>query len=184
MKEFSSRYSLVAWPWAQKSLEVESDFCVSLSNFSLTLVFRSCQSQENEGARVVEEKIKVTCQNGHALAAPRRAIGKTLPCPVCRAKVTVLDPSSRTNDQDIGGMSNASTVMRALAVQQEKQSALTDTGVMRILGDSPRLPDPPVRNSPKLRECPKCGHQVSLTRTVCNRCHCFIGSSSEHSSIA
>ena len=40
-------------------------------------------------------KIKVTCPNGHKLAAEERKAGKTVACPVCGVKLTIPVPEDR-----------------------------------------------------------------------------------------
>lgn len=90
----------------------------------------------------------VTCPQGHQLRAPERAIGKTLPCPLCRQMVSV----------------------------KAAKPSLSDTGVMRILENfvPPAEPTPPVE-LPHLRQCPVCSGGVADASSVCGHCHCYVG---------
>ena len=45
-------------------------------------------------------KIKVTCPNGHKLAAEERKAGKTVACPVCGVKLKRVQ--RRVDDQIVG----------------------------------------------------------------------------------
>ncbi|GAA4460134.1 ATP-binding protein [Novipirellula rosea] len=94
------------------------------------------------------EFVHVQCHAGHRLKAGTHLRGRTLPCPKCRAEVVVPQP----------------------------KDTLSDTGVMRILGDLAPLSEPPVaKQQPPQRPCPRCSLEVSVDLSVCNHCQCFIG---------
>ena len=96
--------------------------------------------------------VYVTCEHGHRLKANTSLRGKTFSCPVCRLSVTVPLPDD----------------------------PLSDTGVMRILGDIPPLPPSPEPLRSQLRPCPGCGAKVRNELTVCNACQCYIGHSPDY----
>ncbi|WP_145171262.1 hypothetical protein [Rubripirellula lacrimiformis] len=64
---------------------------------------------------------------------------------------------------------------RATIVTPEPKS-VTESSVMRILGDLDPTPAPPQASQIRLRPCPKCAASISETLAVCNRCQCYIGS--------
>lgn len=58
--------------------------------------------------------------------------------------------------------------------------AVTDTGVMRILGETASLPPIPQRHSeqpesPTLKQCARCGTSISVNAAVCSHCNCYVG---------
>ena len=60
-------------------------------------------------------KIKVTCPNGHKLAAEERKAGKTVSCPVCGVKLTIPVPENRKCTD--------SAVLRILGIGDELRKA-------------------------------------------------------------
>lgn len=106
----------------------------------------------------------ITCSNGHHLRAAGALAGKTQPCPRCG--VSVIIPWEE-----------------ALMVPEEPpvRASLSDTGVMRILGDTPVVSaqDPEADtnqlNPESHRPCPRCEHLVSEQSTVCPTCACYLG---------
>ena len=128
-------------------------------------------------------KITVTCPSGHRLRGGTLLIGKSVCCPKCHTEfVFALGSVSRTDHQ-----------------------AVTDTGVMRILGEMPgksqkdfvappvtenvRVSDTgvirilsetgestqPPREAEVLRPCSRCGVPIPETLAVCNHCNCYVG---------
>ena len=96
------------------------------------------------------EYVHIQCASGHRLKAGIHLRGKTLACPKCRTPVVI----PQAND------------------------ALSDTGLMRILGDVAPLPAPRTMaktSTVKPRSCPRCGLEVSQDRSVCRHCNCFVG---------
>ncbi|WDQ16886.1 ATP-binding protein [Rhodopirellula sp. P2] len=105
----------------------------------------------------------LTCSNGHHLRAAGALAGKTLPCPRCGVAVTIP-------------WEDAFTVPE----QPPQRDSLSDTGVMRILGEasmpvqqSETQPSDPSTGSH--RPCPRCEHLVSDQSTVCPKCSCYMG---------
>lgn len=62
-----------------------------------------------------------------------------------------------------------------------QRDTLSDTGVMRILGDYP-LPANPGSSVdlPMLRSCPVCTREVPDASTVCKHCLCYVGPSPDY----
>lgn len=93
--------------------------------------------------------IYTTCDSGHRLKGKPTLAGKTIRCPNC-GKPAVFPAA-------------------------EKQ-AISDTGVMQILGLAEQTPDPPGPGKMvTYRVCPKCRQQVVTTLRVCNHCNCYLG---------
>lgn len=114
-----------------------------------------------------EEKMNrksITCSNGHHLRAAGALAGKTLPCPRCGVAVTIP-------------WEEAFTVPEEPPVRD----TLSDTGVMRILGEPAVAPaaetktDAPQANPESHRPCPRCEYLVSDQSTVCPKCACYMG---------
>ena len=92
--------------------------------------------------------IKISCPNGHRIQASSKLAGRTLPCPKCKQPVTVPAPSA---------------------------TAISDTGVMRILGEVTPLPPAPERIPDSKRACPRCHRANSASLSVCPHCKCYVG---------
>jgi ssDNA-binding Zn-finger/Zn-ribbon topoisomerase 1 len=96
----------------------------------------------------------VVCNEGHRIHAAHRLAGKTLPCPKCGVPVTV--PEAKTDP-------------------------LSDTAVLRILGDSTASTQAAAAaDEPTTRACPKCSVQIGLYLSVCPFCHCYAGAVSDY----
>jgi hypothetical protein len=128
-------------------------------------------------------KITVTCPAGHRLRGGTLLIGKSVCCPKCHAEF-VFAPSRSTSGDG---------------------RQVTDTGVMRILGEMPKreptmpfeeppsqkravtdtgvmriLGDQPEISKPAsgavpLRPCSRCGVHIPESMAVCDHCHCYVG---------
>jgi len=96
--------------------------------------------------------IYVTCDGGHRLKANSKLAGKTLVCPVCRTHVSVPAP----------------------------EDTLSDTGVLRILGDAQPISAADDSLPFELRPCPRCHVQVRGHLSVCPACDCYIGVSPDY----
>jgi hypothetical protein len=57
---------------------------------------------------------------------------------------------------------------------EKENGAVTDTGVMRILGDQP-VPPPPSREPVATRPCSRCDVPVPESLAVCSHCNCYVG---------
>ncbi len=97
-----------------------------------------------------ENTITVSCPSGHRLRGGFEMFGKNVKCPRCQAAF-VFAPD-KANDSDHRAVTDTG-VMRILGdmpqvtpppqPSQTDNRAVTDTGVMRILGDMPQLASPP-----------------------------------------
>ncbi|MFG0288797.1 MAG: ATP-binding protein [Rhodopirellula sp. JB044] len=112
----------------------------------------------------------ITCPQGHQLRASKRVFGKTLPCPVCKQLLTVpLFPPPPSDP-----------VASDAAASEEKKDSLSDTGVMRILGDYVARNEDASDNSldekaRSIRSCPVCDSSLSEAATICKNCKCYVG---------
>ena len=97
----------------------------------------------------LQETITLTCPNGHRLRGAATLVGKTVKCPRCRAVFAITAPAPFT---------------------------VTDTGVMRILGEVPSAPEPALNfGEVETEPCPRCGVAIDSGATVCKHCECYIG---------
>ena len=99
-------------------------------------------------------KIAVACPSGHRLRGDSKLVGKTVECPKCETDFVFAPTLSRHPDAE---------------------KTVTDTGVMRILGDMGSLPPAPERQSVETRPCTRCGVAISESLAVCNHCNCYVG---------
>ena len=103
----------------------------------------------------------VACERGHRFKAMDAYRGKIVHCPQCQAHVPIPIQSSST------------------AAVPTAKDPLSDTGVMRILGDLDPLPPPPVgtqsEESTNYRNCPRCSVSIRTDATLCNHCNCYVG---------
>ncbi len=91
--------------------------------------------------------IRVACPTGHQLRGDSTMIGKTISCPKCKER---------------------------FVFQSDK---VTDTGVMRILGDAPSLENTDNQHmNSETRPCPRCSTSIAATAMVCRHCDCYVGS--------
>ena len=96
-----------------------------------------------------EESMTCECPNGHRLRGSVKLIGKSIRCPRC-------------NEKFVFGYYIRQTV--------------SDTAVMRILGDPPSPPPAPEPSDENAtRPCDKCGVEVSSNATVCKHCNTYLG---------
>ena len=97
----------------------------------------------------LQETITLSCPNGHRLRGAATLVGKTVKCPRCRAVFAITAPAPST---------------------------VTDTGVMRILGEVPIPTEPTLNlNNVETQPCPRCGVAIDSGVTVCKHCNCYIG---------
>ncbi len=101
-------------------------------------------------------RIHFTCPEGHKLTAKAELAGKLGKCPGCDRVVVVPKP---VNLEEV------------LANRNE----MTDSGVMRILGEVPPLPPAPEKPSGAHRTCPRCHKILNHTATICSGCQLYVG---------
>lgn len=102
--------------------------------------------------------ITFRCENNHKIRANENQAGQKGVCPKCKCRVLV--PSKEPK------------------LPQPRQ--MTESGVMRILGDAPAAPPMPSMPSPELakrefRKCPRCKKRLSPAVTLCQHCHLYVG---------
>ncbi len=99
----------------------------------------------------------VVCAGGHRIHAAHRLGGQTLPCPKCG--IPVLVPKMKTD-------------------------TLSDTAVLRILGDvtPPQVNESNASESNRqaVRACPRCSVKIGLYLSVCPFCQCYAGPVSDY----
>jgi hypothetical protein len=128
-------------------------------------------------------KITVTCPGGHRLRGGTLLVGKPVCCPKCHAEFVF-------------------GAREALAAENR---TVSDTAVIRILGEMPAPPAAATAQSPKVeprsisdtgvmrilgeslpagrsvksrvpqRPCTRCGLAIPETAAVCDHCHCYVG---------
>lgn len=80
---------------------------------------------------------------------------------------------------DIQGQDASITQLQPTGTRQ--RDSLSDTGVMRILGDFPPPANPPTSgDESKLRNCPVCACELADTETQCQHCLGYIGPSPDY----
>lgn len=94
-----------------------------------------------------ESKMTCKCNRGHKVRGSVSLVGETVRCPRC-------------SDQFIFGY--------------EERESVSDTAVMRILGDGP-APAPAPKPQAITRPCSRCGVEISPSTSVCEHCNCYVG---------
>ncbi len=115
------------------------------------------QHQHEKGKKVTENtanaKITDSCPSGHRVRGDIGLAGKNVRCPKCR-KEFVFAP------------------LKPVATES---ATVSDTSVMRILGETPELPPVPEKKAAATRSCPRCGISISANTSVCNHCNTYVG---------
>jgi len=96
---------------------------------------------------IKRETVTCKCPRGHKLRGNAGLIGKTVCCPRCSEK---------------------------FIFGYQVRQYVSDTAVVRILGDAPTAPPLP-RDEPETRPCTRCGVAISAVATVCEHCNCYVG---------
>ena len=94
------------------------------------------------------ESVEILCPNGHRLMGSTDMVGRNVRCTKCQAKFPFVIPMKKS---------------------------LTETGVLRILGDVSPVPMPPEVELPTQRPCPRCFKIISVNANVCEHCCCYVG---------
>jgi hypothetical protein len=126
-------------------------------------------------------KITVVCPQGHRLRGGTKLVGKTIRCPKCRSEF-VFAPTKPTPPPNRAVTDTA--VMRILGdgpgspaveskVDESNHRLISDTGVIRILDDQASAPPPP--STVEMRPCPRCKIPTPEAAAVCEHCNCYLG---------
>ncbi len=101
------------------------------------------------------EHIHFHCPHGHSVKAKATLAGKMAKCPACEAVMLIPEPTR-------------------LQIPRGN-SALTESAVMRILGDAAPLPSPPEKIIESPRNCPRCHKALPGYTTICDGCKLYVG---------
>ena len=95
--------------------------------------------------------VKCTCPAGHKVRGPVALIGEMVDCPHCEIRFV-------------------------FGAKSPDQVSVTDTGVMRILGDlpAPETSSAPM-HAPATKPCSRCGVSIEESATVCKHCNTYMG---------
>lgn len=102
-----------------------------------------------------QSKMSCSCPNGHRVRGSVTLQGSRVRCPKCRTAFIFPAANSERNG-----------------------SAVSDTSIMKILGDLSQTGIPVVNASDNLRACMRCGGATPKTLAVCSHCRCYIGMNS------
>ena len=120
-------------------------------------------------------KIKVTCPNGHKLAAEERKAGKTVACPVCGVKLTIPVPEDRKCTD--------SAVLRILGIGDELLKATRGEKTKYDFppeGSDLLLGAHPSKKQRNTQICPQCDWEIDAGYTVCPHCHFYLSGSAKN----
>ena len=99
-------------------------------------------------AKKSSERIKITCNCGASLMAPKKAVGRKVKCPRCDKVFTVPDPGSTVD-----------RMIYALSDDQYNKPALEEQ------------PEPPApKETEKGKLCPNCNSEMKKDAALCIRC--------------
>jgi hypothetical protein len=96
--------------------------------------------------------IAIQCPNGHRLTGPAELVGRKVRCSKCQTTFQLELP---------------------------RKASLTESSVVRLLGDVDPLPAPPSaveeEDPTKRKTCQRCHHSISVHANVCEHCKCYVG---------
>lgn len=109
-------------------------------------------------------------------------LGKNVKCPRCQSPF-VFAPTKSTDSNraitDTGVMRILGDMPRSTPPAQPKPTdsrGVTDTGVMRILGDvAESKPARTPTAEAAIRPCTRCGIKIQESLAVCPHCNCYVG---------
>ena len=110
-------------------------------------------------------------------------VGKTVKCPKCQKAFAFEPPKPVRRENravtDTGVMRILGEMPKMASSTEsihEDQRSVTDTGVMRILGEIPELP-PAAKNSSEVakRPCSRCSAPIPESSAICPHCSCYVG---------
>jgi|GEM_PF-4889894 len=87
------------------------------------------------------------CSHGHRLKTDRRHAGKPSQCPQCRIPLTVPQPQA---------------------------NPITDSGVVRLLGEHHAPAKPSFAALEPEQACPRCGGEIATAARICKHCEVYL----------
>ncbi|MEM6469971.1 MAG: hypothetical protein AAF802_10490 [Planctomycetota bacterium] len=105
--------------------------------------------KDNSNNKIPSEQLTCKCQCGQKVRGKPSLIGKTVRCPRCHEKFVF-----------------------GYFIREK----VTDTAVVRLLGDAPEVPPIPEKLTVETRKCERCGVEISPKVSVCDKCQCYVGS--------
>lgn len=103
-----------------------------------------------------ETQITMCCPSGHRVRGGTELLGRSVRCPKCQTPFVFAAEKPRP----------------APAVRPHPMS---DTGVMRILGDMSVSSLTQMDSEVAFRPCSRCGVTIPETMAVCSHCNCYVG---------
>ncbi len=115
--------------------------------------------------------IKVTCPNGHRLAAQPRKAGQTVACPVCGVRLYIPIPEDRRCSD--------SAVLRILGIGDELRKAAglpqkSDSDMGDLLGGGVGQKTSTTTQKKNTQICPQCDWEIDIGYKVCPHCHFYL----------
>ena len=106
-------------------------------------------------------KTTLECPNGHRVRGKINLLGSRVRCPKCRIAF----------------------IFGPVEEKLSRENAVSDTSVMRILGDASKVGIPVIsarresmNASKAFRTCTRCGATTSVKLAICSQCNCYLGS--------
>ncbi|NND98709.1 MAG: hypothetical protein HKN47_15420 [Pirellulaceae bacterium] len=94
------------------------------------------------------QKLECTCPSGHKLRGDVELIGELVECPACDVRFV-------------------------FGIQANDGMNVSDTAVMRILGDVPASKSKPTE-TPVTQPCRTCGSTIDESASVCHHCNSYV----------
>ncbi len=109
--------------------------------------------------------------------------GNIVRCPRCKKRFVFEDtknnssaPSTVTDTGVVRILGDIPKPAVAPVEQNQPENrSVSDTGVMRILGDMESIPPAPEKKMSSWKACPRCEMSISNDATVCVHCNCYVG---------
>lgn len=125
-------------------------------------------------SRMIPTKLTVACPQGHRVRGGVRLVGKSVKCPKCAEAFVFAPTGLQTNVNEINRLNSPKNPERSKKESPSNHS-VTESSVMRILGDATELPPPPEKKSGKaMRPCSRCNVSIAQSLTVCPHCDCYV----------
>ncbi len=111
------------------------------------------------------QKLTDCCPEGHRVRGDVSLAGKPVRCPKCNRQFYFA----------VGLQSDHAVVIKHGS--HTAKAGMTESSVMRILGDPAPMPPMPMSMplGPVTRPCPKCSIAISEAASVCRHCNTYVG---------